>query len=298
MSIRRVTIIGAGVVGSAVGFLLRRRGYDICGLYSRTRKSSRRAAEFIGIPAGDVDLAGAVLGSDLVFLTVPDRFIQPACRELVDGKGLQEGAVVIHTSGSLPSTVLNPVHDRGAFAASLHPLMSFASAIDAVEKFPGTFCGCESDPEVEPVLKQIVLDMGGVPVLLSPTDKALYHAAAVMASNFVVTLLAVATELLDVGRFGRSTLSIQALLPLVKSAIANVETLGLPGALTGPIARGDVEVVEAHVDAIARQAPRYLEVYRELARLTLSLALAKGTLDSAAAERLAELLQAAATSRS
>ncbi len=292
MAAREVAIIGAGVVGSAFGHLLRRKGYEIKGVYCRTRKAVRVASDFIGQRINDGDMAHTASSADLVFLTVPDRVIAPVCHEIASKKGFREGATVIHASGALPSTVLNEAHCCGAFVGSIHPLMSFANPQEAVERFPGIFCSYESDPEVNPMLKDVVQALGGIPLSVPACDKALYHAAASTASNFVVTLLAVAREILSVANFGHENVSLESLLPLVKSAVSNVEAVGIPEALTGPISRGDVDVVKAHVDAISEQAPRYLDVYRELGKLTISLGLEKGSLDPSAGQEIFKVLEA------
>jgi len=118
----------------------------------------------------------------------------------------------------------------------------------------------------------------------------LYHAAAVMACNYFVTLVKLATDLW--GTFGASPeQATRALMPLLRGTLNNIENVGLPNCLTGPIARGDIGTIRKHLAALKRAAPEVLSAYRELGLHTIPVGLAKGTLDGERAEELRELLK-------
>ena len=145
-------------------------------------------------------------------------------------------------------------------------------------------------PTMEQLLR-LVADLGGTPLILRAEDKALYHAAAVLASNYVVTLAKLATDLwLRLGQ--ERPAALKALLPLIQGAVDNLNAVGLPAALTGPIARGDVPTVRRHLEALADAAPSLQTVYRDLALETIPVALARGGLSEAAAIELRDLLVA------
>jgi predicted short-subunit dehydrogenase-like oxidoreductase (DUF2520 family) len=147
----------------------------------------------------------------------------------------------------------------------------------------------EGDPQALPTVQQIVEDLGGLILNITVEGKTLYHAAAVVASNYLVTLMHVALTLNQSAGLPPD-ISFKALLPLVGGTLENIGKNGIPKALTGPIARGDVATVAAHLEAMKRSTPELLEAYHALGRLTVGLAKAKGTLSDEPVERLLDLL--------
>jgi predicted short-subunit dehydrogenase-like oxidoreductase (DUF2520 family) len=174
--------------------------------------------------------------------------------------------------------------------ATLHPLQSFASVDQAVSLVPGSFCTIEGDESALAIVRQIVEDLGGIVLEITAEKKTLYHAAAVAASNYLVTLIYLALELDKAAGLLGDT-SFNALLPLIKGTLNNIGKKGIPNALTGPIARGDVATVSAHLKAIEKDAPELLSLYLCLGRYTVDLAEAKKTISEEAAQKLIALLQ-------
>jgi predicted short-subunit dehydrogenase-like oxidoreductase (DUF2520 family) len=282
----RVGFVGTGKVGSALAAALHAAGYNVSAVASRRFASADAlAARVPGCTAYETPQA-VVEDCDLVFLTVPDAAIEPVAASL----RWRRGAAAVHTSGIATRAALAGAARQGAATASLHPLQTFAGA--AVE-LSGCCFAVEAEAGLRVTLLSLVESLGGRVVELRAEDKALYHAAAVLGSNYVVTLLALATDLwlrLGVERAE----GLRALLPLLKGAVANLESAGLPGALTGPIARGDAATVELHLRALAQSAPEAVEVYRALGLQTLPLALAQGTVDEMSITRIRELLESRA----
>jgi predicted short-subunit dehydrogenase-like oxidoreductase (DUF2520 family) len=223
-------------------------------------------------------------------LAVPDREIESVAAQVVAGGALRRDAVVAHLAGGLPSSVLDAVHPVGAWRGAVHPLQTFADVDTAVRLLPETYFFLEGDARAVVALNTLVESVGGKPVPLSSDRKALYHAGAVAASNFVVTLIDYAVKLLVEAGVPPAQ-ALPALLPLIRGTVRNLETVGLPGALTGPVARGDVGTVEKHLEALAAMAGEPARLYRALARRTVEVAVAKGTLPAAQAERLRALLR-------
>jgi len=286
----KIALVGTGVIGTSLGLLLQRAGHTIVAVVGRTKRRTQAAATLLGGVEVLADPGLAALGADVVLLAVPDREIAAVARQIVAGGALKRGAIVAHLAGGLEASVLEPVRAVGAHAGALHPLQTFADVDTALRMLPGTIFALEGDPPALDTLASLATCIGGRPLRLAPGHKALYHAGAVAASNFVVTLIDYAVHLLV--RAGvPAAEALPALLPLLKGTVHNLEKLGLPAALTGPIARGDVGTVEAHLTALAAAPDDMLRVYVALARKNVELALRKGTLASQDAQRILSWLE-------
>ncbi len=285
-------MIGAGVVGSALGRKLREKGYPVVAVASRTSRSAEAAARFIGgepAPSVLADPVAAAAQADLLLVTTPDRAVADAAAAIARGGDLAAKPLAVHCAGALPAEVLAPLRERGARIGSLHPLQTFATAEAALAALPGTVFGVEGDDDVRAELRRVVSDLGGVALDVRPGGKALYHAAAAIASNYTVVLAWVATALLE--KLGASSADgLRALQPLFEGTVRNLASVGLPGALTGPIARGEVATVRGHIEALAREAPDALPLYAAAGRLAVRIAREKGTLAPEDADVLLTML--------
>ena len=301
MTLPTLGFIGTGTVGSALARALSRAGYAVAAVHTRSPEKAHRVAASIDGARAVGSAQDVVDACDLAFLTVPDDFIEPLCGSLSrpDGRGLEpsDGSIdstdtwaVVHCSGAASMDILQSARDQGAEVGVFHPLQTLARPDEAERNLPGSGFGIEaSSDELRATLEQMARALGGTPLLLSG-DKALYHASAVFASNYLVTLLGLASSLWEPLGLTRDE-GLRALLPLVRGTLDNLERIGLPNALTGPIARGDAGTIERHLDALGRVAPELLPVYKELARRTIPIARAKGSLDEAGARRLAGRLE-------
>jgi predicted short-subunit dehydrogenase-like oxidoreductase (DUF2520 family) len=286
----QVAIVGAGRVGTALARLLVDAGYALVGVASLSMDSARRACTFAGAGRAASDAAELTPEADLIFLTTPDDVIAAVCERLAESGPLRAGSVVAHCSGALPSDVLARARDAGAHVGSLHPLQSFASAEEAVRLLPGCSCAVEGDDEAARVLEAAARDIGCRPFAIKPEAKLLYHASAVVASNYLVALQAVAVRLATAAGVPAQD-ALPALLPLIGGTVSNIERVGIPDCLTGPIARGDAETVRRHCDEIARHAPELLDLYKVLGREALRLAVARGGPSPSAVRELEEMLE-------
>jgi predicted short-subunit dehydrogenase-like oxidoreductase (DUF2520 family) len=282
-------IIGAGKVGRALACLLAKAGYHFVGAASRTLESAQAAARFAGGGEAADDPARLTPQADLVFVTTPDAAIASVCEALAASGALTPGAVVAHCSGALPSSVLRPAREAGCHVGSLHPCQAFASAGEAVRVLPGSYCCIEGDLAAVEALEEVARVLHMQIVKVPTSAKPLYHAAACVASNYLVALQHAAVRLQQAAGIGREA-ALQCLLPLVQGTVSNIERAGLPNALTGPIERGDAATVASHLHAIAHAAPDLLPMYRELGHLTVEVALAKGNIDRTAADELLHTL--------
>ena len=285
-----VAIVGCGTVGTAIGKLLRNIDYRISGVATSNLETARRAAGVTGSERFSDCPWEVTRGADVVFITTPDDLIESTCMSISKHRGFDKNAVVVHCSGALSSDILSSARDCGAAVATLHPLQSFASVEQAVSLVPGSFCTIEGDSSALPIVRAMIEDLGGILLEITAEKKTLYHAAAVAASNYLVTLIHLALELNEAAGLPSDT-SFNALLPLIRGTLSNIGTKGIPGGLTGPIARGDVATVSSHLKAIEKDAPDLLLLYRCLGLYTVGLAKAKGTLNKRAGDKLVALLE-------
>jgi len=284
-----IAVVDCGIVGTAIGKLLGDAGYCISGVATSNLETARKASEATGSERFSDSPWDVTRGANIVFITTPDDLIESTCARISEHSGFEKNAVVIHCSGALSSDILSSARDSGAVVASIHPLQSFASVDQAIRLVPGSFCTVEGDRDALPIARQIVADLCGIILEIKPEKKTLYHAAAVAASNYLVTLIHLALELNKAAGLPGNT-SFNALIPLIRGTLNNIGAKGIPNALTGPIARGDVATVTAHIKAIEKDAPKVLLLYKCLGLYTVDLAKAKGTLNKDAADKLVALL--------
>lgn len=292
MSKPSVAVVGCGKVGSALALLLKERGYPVVAVASRSPGPAQKLARSLDCSAYDRPWE-ATLKADLVFITTPDREIAPVSELIARQGGFRSGQVVAHTSGAHASSELHGVREAGALAVSIHPLQSFADVAGARENLPGSYFALEGDEAAIPVARQVVDDLQGHAFIIKAEDKPLYHAAACIASNYLVSLMHLATSVY--GRFGLSRReAFEALYPLVRGTINNIRRVGPVEALTGPVARGDVPTIAGHLPALDRVGNRESRLYRLLGLYTIQVAREKGSIDAGQARQLEEVFMASA----
>jgi predicted short-subunit dehydrogenase-like oxidoreductase (DUF2520 family) len=281
----KVGFIGAGTVGTALAVLLNSKGYDFIGA---SRKSRDRSGD-----KGKVVSNFRLLGSnqevadvaDIVFITTPDGVIPEVVKEV----RWRKGQGVVHCSGADSTAVLEPAGKAGAMVGGFHPLQTFAGVKEAIENIPGSTFAIEAEEPLKTTLKEMASAMDGEYIELHASDKVAYHTAAVFACNYLVTLIKLANDLWQTFSIppDRAT---KALLPLIRGTLHNIETIGIPDCLTGPIARGDIGTITKHIEALKDKAPGLLSAYTELGRQTITVALAKGKISDNQAAELAAVL--------
>ena len=282
----RLGFIGLGIVGTALARGLADAGFEVAAVSSRNQEHVARAIASVPGARSAKEPQGVVDTADTIFLTVSDD----AVRDVAESLRWQSGKRAVHCSGTSSIDLLDGPREQGAAVGAFHPLQTLASLEQAKKNLPGSAFVIEaSDKDLEASLCSMARALGGQPLVLHG-DKALYHASAVIACNYLVTLLDAAAGLwAHLGLTKEEGL--RALLPLVRGTIENLETVGLSQALTGPIARGDVGTIERNLNALSELAPNLVPLYNELARRTIPIARAKGTLSEAAAKRLLERLE-------
>jgi len=287
---RKIVLIGPGRLGQAVTRLLGEGDHDIRAVISRDPGRAASAARFIGRPGtGTTDLTAAAEG-EVVLLALPDDHLESMAALLRREGLLAPGAVLVHFSGLHPAACLLGEDAPSIEALSIHPLQTFADAVMGTRNLPGTPCSIEGAEHLLPLAEQLVEDIGGIPVRIRSETKPLYHAAACVASNYLVTLVAAARQIMAACGFEEED-ALHLLIPLLRGTGRNLAALGPERALTGPIARGDERTVALHLKALAKQPDDLREIYRVMGRKTVEIALRKGTLDGDGAKRILALLQ-------
>jgi predicted short-subunit dehydrogenase-like oxidoreductase (DUF2520 family) len=298
----RVGVIGAGAVGSALLMALGARGSAVglapVAVTSRTLAAAQAIAERIPGCAALDSAAALAERCDLVFIATSDD----AIRAVAEGVAWRSGQAVAHLSGSQGVAPLAAAAARGALVAALHPLMTFpralreADAAQTLARLAGVTWALEcADATLAARLTAFVAALAGRVITLTEADRAPYHLSGVLVSNYLVALVGAAAQLWAGWGVGRAE-ALHALTPLLRATLDNLETVGLPDALTGPIARGDVSAVRIHeawLRAYAEATPdgaALREAYEALARLTIPLAREKGALDAEAADAIRRAL--------
>jgi predicted short-subunit dehydrogenase-like oxidoreductase (DUF2520 family) len=295
MTPKSIAIIGAGRVGSAVGFLLKRAGYTVTGVAARSLASAERASTFIGAGEPATDAVMAASKADIVFITTPDGAIKNVCDRIASGGGLKASSLVVHMSGAHTLDLLDAARTAGAHRAVLHPLQSLASREQGIKTLPGSYFRIDTDPEAKVIAREIVTALGGIELAMpkwSP-DKdsaALYHAGAVAVSNYFVALVDYGLKFYQ-ALGAEQNEALKAVLPLIRGTLHNIETLGIPDALTGPIMRGDAQTVRDHLHAMQKRTPELASLYKALARQTVSVARDRGSINQEIAEELLGLVE-------
>nr|WP_294865434.1 Rossmann-like and DUF2520 domain-containing protein [uncultured Pseudogulbenkiania sp.] len=280
----RLSIIGAGRLGRTLGRLAHDAGYAVVDVLCRDAAHAAEALAFIGAGRAVTELT-QLAPTELYLLAVPDAAIAATAQGLADARVVPPGALVFHASGAGEAGLLAPLTARGVRIGSLHPAFSFAEPALAVAGFGGTLCALEGVECVCAELERLAEALGGRPFRLAPGGKAAYHAALSMASNYLVTLNALALQVADSAGIDAAVAS-QLVGGLMRQTLDNALVLGPAAALTGPILRGDAGTVARHLavidDALCADA------YRAMGRATLRLAGER--LEEAARAELASLL--------
>lgn len=281
----RIGVVGAGRVGAVLAAAFREAGHDIVSVAGESDASRIRIQTLL--PGIAVRKPSAVArAADILIVTVPDDALRNVVAMLSAAGAIHDGQYVVHTSGRHGTDVLAPAAERGAHAAAMHPAMTFTGTDLDLPRLPATVFGCTGADEVRPVVEGLVADLGARTVWVDEEQRVRYHAALAHGANHLVTLVHQASELLrDAGVDAPA----DVVRPLMQAALDNALAYG-DAALTGPIARGDVQTVREHLRTLADGPPETLESYVAMGRATANRAAFDGRLDPARAAAIVGLL--------
>jgi predicted short-subunit dehydrogenase-like oxidoreductase (DUF2520 family) len=280
----KIGIVGAGRVGTGLALCFSRAGYKVVAVASRSAASARRFSRRVRRSRACASPQEVADAADLVFLTVPDDAIEAVASSI----RWRAGSACVHCSGAGDLDLLAVPAAAGAPVGGFHPLRMFGEPGKSYDLRGCAIAIAGAEPLARE-LARLARAVGGRPLHLPEGARALYHIGANFSGAFIVALIAETVALWT--KLGiREKDALAALLPLLHGSADNVAKLGLAGALGSVVARGDVGTIRKHLDALAKDAPESLDLYRLLSLRTVPLALAKGTLKPEAAKAISALL--------
>lgn len=300
-----IAVIGAGRLGTTMACAIaakKLKKIKIVSISSPTQKSLGRAKAVLGKLSEKImftdNNTGAAAAANCIFICTPDDIISVVCREIFGQKNMsgktpqKNNTFAVHFSGSKPLKELDSARAAGAGILSIHPLKSFASIPQAIKTLKGTEYGITyNTPGGGRLAKSIVKILGGHSIIVEDSKKPLYHAAACIASNYLVTLIDYAVYINE--KIGiKPEDSIKGLLSLVEGTVKNIGETGTKKSLTGPIARGDTGTIEDHMKSFSGLFSKEdTAVYRLMGKKTAELARQNRWIDNGTYEELINILK-------
>ncbi|MEJ2346119.1 MAG: DUF2520 domain-containing protein [Gammaproteobacteria bacterium] len=293
----RLNAIGCGNVGRTLCRLWHRNGiFEIGDVLSRSADTASQACSFIG--AGrPVSSATALDSADVYMIAAPDDAIEDCARQLALSAPIDDHTVVFHCSGSRTSHCLASVQASGARTASIHPLKSFADPQHSADTFAGTHCALEGDPDACRILENALRGCGALCFRIDSRHKMIYHAANVFASNYLVVLLDAALQCYEKAGVPAPQ-AIEIMQPLIDGTLQNVSRLGTAQALTGPVVRGDAQLVAEQLGELYAWDGDMGALYAHLGQHAVGLARRRPNGQSPALDRVSKRLRERSSFRS
>ncbi|MBA3542630.1 MAG: DUF2520 domain-containing protein [Deltaproteobacteria bacterium] len=286
-------LVGAGPVSAALAGALRLGGVPVLGLWARRPGPARLAGSIAGVAAFSSAPPDILLEAEVVILAVRDQVITEVAQTLLGTGLIGKRHVLLHCAGATSATeLLGEVAPSVAGIGTIHPLSAIADAKLAMRALKGTVFGVEGDPVGRAMATKLVGALGGIVLALDSSQMASYHAAAALASNYIVAAIDAAAAILANAGVSPADAA-RALVPLAEGALRNVSAHGTTDGLTGPIRRGDAATIQRHLDAL-RGKPDLVEIYRALARRAVEIAArldGRDAPDRTALEAIRTLLQ-------
>jgi predicted short-subunit dehydrogenase-like oxidoreductase (DUF2520 family) len=284
--VERLVFIGPGKVGLALGQAISRVANEVELIYQGRRPEPPAHPLFIqGAARYQYGLERPPEGTTAVFLTVPDDVLPELSMALAARGEAPPGCAAFHTSGALGADPLAPLDAQGYAVGTMHPLQAIAHPVSGADRLFGSAFAISGEPAALTTARRLISLLGGVGIAVPTSRRPLYHAAAVFASNYIVALLHQAATIFRAAGATQDEAE-RALTALARGTLENVEELGIEGALTGPLLRGDVETIELHLRTLDPQAA---ELYAALGARTLVWA--RDRLPPEAASRLDDLFK-------
>lgn len=283
-----IGFIGAGQVGTTLGMYFKQKDVTITGYMSRSLQSAQRAAT-LADSHGYLELIDLIQDSQIIFITTPDDAIAKTVIQLAKHHIDWKDKIICHTSGAKSSALLEPLHHKGATVTSLHPMLSFADVHSALIKLPTTPFTLEGKGPLFGRFKNFIKTKNLQVHTIKTEQKEMYHAAACMVSNYLVTLMDIGHKSLVKAGFDED-LATELIQPLATGTLNNIFNKGYENALTGPMARGDVDTIKAHLQVIGKDDKKLEVIYKTLGLRTLPIVQKQKKLDEYTLEHLKEVL--------
>jgi predicted short-subunit dehydrogenase-like oxidoreductase (DUF2520 family) len=281
----KIGIIGAGKVGVSIGFMMKRSGIDVRAISDVLDASLDTAGTYLGEDVSYMkDNLEVVRTCDVIAITTQDRVIKDIAGEIDAGMDSLAGKMFFHTSGADPSSILKPLDEKGALLGSLHPLQTFPDIDSAIAVLPETYIFIEGDEGALETLTFIGEKIGYRVQMIGSDDKVLYHLSAVFVCNLLCALYYAGEKIMDA-----INIDLEPFLPIIRATLKNIEKKGPLMSLTGPVIRGDLKTVEAHLKAM-KDMDDYKDVYKVLSGIALKMTRERKMLDEETIGKLRSVL--------
>jgi len=266
---RSIGFIGMGALGSGLSLALARRQYRVVAWHSRRPEAAARLAGRIAQGRAVATPQAVADAAEVVFITTPDAAIAAVAAAI----NWRPGQAAIHCCGAAGADLLNAAAAQGAGVGAFHPFQTFAGLSDPAEalaRLEGATFAVSGQDWLQGYLETMARELGGQPITVSDAQRPLYHAAAVMGCGYLAALLQAAGELAQAAGLDPEQ-ALAALLPLARATLDNIDRLGITASLTGPAARGDMDTLQTHWQAIVRERPELADLYLTLTQASLTL---------------------------
>jgi predicted short-subunit dehydrogenase-like oxidoreductase (DUF2520 family) len=281
----RIAVVAAGRLGSSLAIAMAEAGYNVASVSSRRSDHRDWLNSRIGDAIAVESAQTATNMANIVFITAPDAAIEEIC-SIIEWRSHQ---AVIHCAGVLPLSVIDSAQGSGAETAGFHPLQTFPSPESSDRLRDVSFATEAEKPELRTWLDTLATDLGGSSFPIVSSQRAAYHASAVMACGLLAGLTGLAAEMWEPLGIARAD-ALQRLIPLLKATIDALDEKGLPSAITGPFVRGDVDTISTHLLATSANSSDTGKAYAALALATLHMAKEQGGLSDSAFENIKSVL--------
>ncbi|HQM76840.1 MAG TPA: DUF2520 domain-containing protein [Syntrophorhabdaceae bacterium] len=281
----KIGVIGAGKVGTSIGYMMKKKGFNVVAVSDKIESQLDNARRYIGSELLYThENMETVYASDIIAITTQDRAIAEVADEISEKSEQLDGKLFFHTSGAHPSSIISSLESKGALLGSFHPLQTFPDIDSAIRVIPETYIFIDGNEESIPILTDIGKAIGFDVVKIDGKDKVLYHLSAVYVCNLLCALLYAGQEIMN-----NAHVELRPFFPIIKATLDNIEAKGPLMSLTGPIIRGDAETVMSHLNAIDN-LELHKRVYKALSSVALEMVRKREVLDSETIDRLQEIL--------
>ena len=290
----KISLVGAGKVGSTLSLLLKENGFEIVSIISRTKKSAKKLGKLVHCKTISTSIKDISPQTEFLLLAVPDGVLKNVADEIAATSQLNfKKIIVAHVSGVHSVEVLSSMKKKGAKVSGFHPIQTFPKNI-SIQQLKKNIShnivfGIECEKKIQPIMKQLAKKMNGKSVFITSEIKPLYHLACVVSSSFSITLLKVIEEIASNFPFAEEWKT--AFSPILLSSIANALSTSPSSALTGPIPRGDVKTIEMHLNALQKFSPQLISIYKELGTKAVSIAKERGSISKEQEKKILRVLR-------
>lgn len=262
-----ISFIGAGKVATALGIYLKQKGFEVSGYASQNAASAERAA-IITKSKAFANLSELLENSNVIWITTPDDKIESVAKQIASTpiSNVNE-KLIVHASGVHTAKILSSAREKGYQTAAAHPLLAFSNSEDAAQMLNEAWFAVE---ETSPIISNILHKCGNNKFNIEGNKKTLYHAAACVLSNYMVTLMDASQQMLAHTGLSKEDAT-SATMPLLESVVKNMQGKSSKDALTGPIKRGDATTVSMHISSLHEEMPEMVELYKMMGKLTMQM---------------------------